>query len=142
MSERKFAIYSRKSKYTGKGKSTENQIKICKETLINKFEDIELNEIEIYEDEGFSGYNLQRPAFNKLLNDITNNKIKVLIFYKLDRISRNVKDFSRLMSIFEEHQVTFLSATENIETVTPSGKALTYMISVFAELERNTIAER
>lgn len=142
MNERKFAIYSRKSKYTGKGESTTNQIKICEETILSKFGKIKKEDIQIYEDEGFSGYNINRPAFNKLLKDIENNKIKVLIFYKLDRISRNVKDFSKLMSIFEEHQVTFLSATENIETVTPSGKALTYMISVFAELERNTIAER
>ena len=142
MNDKKYAIYSRKSKYTGKGESTTNQIELCLTTLKNKFPDIKKDEILIYEDEGFSGYSTNRPAFKKLLKDIENNKIKILLFYKLDRISRNVNDFARLMSLLEAHDVSFLSATENIETLTPSGKALTYMISVFAELERNTIAER
>ncbi len=142
MNDKKYAIYSRKSKYTGKGESTTNQIELCLTTLKNKFPDIKKDEILIYEDEGFSGYSTNRPAFKKLLKDIANNKIKILLFYKLDRISRNVNDFARLMSLLEAHDVSFLSATENIETLTPSGKALTYMISVFAELERNTIAER
>ncbi len=142
MNDKKYAIYSRKSKYTGKGESTTNQIELCLTTLKNKFSDIKKDEILIYEDEGFSGYSTNRPAFKKLLKDIENNKIKILLFYKLDRISRNVNDFARLMSLLEAHNVSFLSATENIETLTPSGKALTYMISVFAELERNTIAER
>ncbi len=138
MNDKKYAIYSRKSK----GESTTNQIELCLTTLKNKFPDIKKDEILIYEDEGFSGYSTNRPAFKKLLKDIENNKIKILLFYKLDRISRNVNDFARLMSLLEAHDVSFLSATENIETLTPSGKALTYMISVFAELERNTIAER
>ena len=142
MNDKKYAIYSRKSKYTGKGESTTNQIELCLTTLKNKFSNIKKDEILIYEDEGFSGYSTNRPAFKKLLKDIENNKIKILLFYKLDRISRNVNDFARLMSLLEAHNVSFLSATENIETLTPSGKALTYMISVFAELERNTIAER
>jgi len=142
VNDKKYAIYSRKSKYTGKGESTTNQIELCLTTLKNKFPDIKKDEILIYEDEGFSGYSTNRPAFKKLLKDIENNKIKILLFYKLDRISRNVNDFARLMSLLEAHDVSFLSATENIETLTPSGKALTYMISVFAELERNTIAER
>ncbi len=142
MNDKKYAIYSRKSKYTGKGESTTNQIELCLTTLKNKFPDIKKDEILIYEDEGFSGYSTNRPAFKKLLKDIENNKIKILLFYKLDRISRNVNDFARLMSLLEAHDVSFLSATENIETLTPCGKALTYMISVFAELERNTIAER
>lgn len=142
MNDKKYAIYSRKSKYTGKGESTTNQIELCLTTLKNKFPDIKKDEILIYEDEGFSGYSTNRPAFKKLLKDIENNKIKILLFYKLDRISRNVNDFARLMSLLEAHDVSFLSATENIETLTPSGKALTYMMSVFAELERNTIAER
>lgn len=142
MEERKYAIYSRKSKFTGTGESTKNQIELCISILKNKFINIKNDDILIYEDEGFSGYNINRPNFQRLLNDIKENKIKILIFYKLDRISRNVKDFAKLMNLFDEHDLTFISATENIETITPSGKAMTYMISVFAELERNTIAER
>ena len=111
MNDKKYAIYSRKSKYTGKGESTTNQIELCLTTLKNKFPDIKKDEILIYEDEGFSGYSTNRPAFKKLLKDIENNKIKILLFYKLDRISRNVNDFARLMSLLEAHDVSFLSAT-------------------------------
>ena len=83
MNDKKYAIYSRKSKYTGKGESTTNQIELCLTTLKNKFPDIKKDEILIYEDEGFSGYSTNRPAFKKLLKDIENNKIKILLFYKL-----------------------------------------------------------
>lgn len=142
METRKYAIYSRKSKFTGTGESTTNQIELCKKVLKERIPDIKDEDILIYEDEGYSGYNINRPKFKSLIDDIKNNKIKILIFYKLDRISRNVKDFAKLMNLFDTHNLTFISATENIETITPSGKAMTYMISVFAELERNTIAER
>lgn len=142
MDKRKYAIYSRKSKFTGSGESTTNQIELCKNTLKTRFGNINEEDIIIYEDEGFSGYNIDRPRFKELISDIKNNKIKILVFYKLDRISRNVKDFAKLMNIFDSNNITFISATENIETITPSGKAMTYMISVFAELERDTIAER
>lgn len=67
---------------------------------------------------------------------------KVLLYNKLDRISRNVSDFSSLVIELDNYDVSFLSATESIENVTPSGRAMMFMISVFAQLERDTIAER
>ena len=140
---RKIAIYSRKSKFTGKGESTSNQIELCKKKIAYQFANVNLLEdVLIYEDEGFTGYNTNRPAFQKMLQDIRENKIKVIAFYKLDRISRNVSDFSKLVTELEQYHVTFLSATESIENISPSGKAMMYMISVFAQLERDTIAER
>lgn len=140
---RKIAIYSRKSKYTGKGESTKNQIEMCKRKISFQFADIDLeHDILIYEDEGFTGYNMNRPAFQRMLKDIRNNKIKLIAFYKLDRISRNVADFSNLVSELDNYNVVFLSATENIENVTPSGRAMMYMSSVFAQLERDNTAER
>ena len=140
---RKIAIYSRKSKYTGKGESTHNQIETCKRKIEFTFEDVDLeNDVLIYEDEGFSGYNTNRPDFQRLLKDIRDNKIKAVAFYKLDRISRNVSDFSNLVIELDNYDVSFLSATENVENVTPTGRAMMFMISVFAQLERDTIAER
>lgn len=140
---RKFAIYSRKSKFTGKGESTHNQIEQCKAELIHKFPKIDLeNDIIVYEDEGYTGYNMDRPDFKRMMNDIYVNKIRTIAFYKLDRISRNVSDFSNLLNELDDYDVTFLSATENIDNVTPTGKAMMFMISVFAQLERDTIAER
>lgn len=140
---RKIAIYSRKSKFTGKGESTHNQIEACKRKIELTFNNVDLdNDIIVYEDEGFTGYNTNRPAFQKMLKDIRDKKIKAIAFYKLDRISRNVSDFSNLVIELDNFDVSFLSATESIESVTPSGRAMMFMISVFAQLERDTIAER
>ena len=93
---KRIAIYSRKSIFTGKGESIENQISLCKkhcENYMNK--DIFI--FKIYEDEGFSGKNTNRPKFKKLIQDIKNKNIDILICYRLDRISRNVSDFSQTL---------------------------------------------
>ena len=137
--EKYIAIYSRKSKYTGKGESINNQIEKCKNYLTYK--NIK-EKIKIYKDEGYTGYNTKRPEFQKLLKDINNNKIKMIIVYKLDRISRNVTDFCNLKELFEKNKVDFVSVTEQFDTSTPLGNAMLMISSVFAQLERDTIAER
>ena len=119
--KRKKAIYSRKSKFTGKGESTHNQIEVCKRKIDLTFDDVDLEkDIIIYEDEGYTGYNINRPAFQRMLKDMKEKKIDTVVFYKLDRISRNVSDFSNLVNQFDNYNVTFLYATESIENVTPS----------------------
>lgn len=140
--DRKTAIYARKSVYTGKGESINNQINTCKKKLKFAFPDIKDDDILVYKDEGFSGYTTKRPDFQRMIQDIKENRIKSIAFYKLDRISRNVSDFTSLMEELNEYDVSLMSATENIETVTPTGRAMLMMISVFAQLERDTIAER
>lgn len=140
---RKIAIYSRKSKYTGKGESINNQIEICKKTLECRFSGVDLiNDVIIYEDEGFTGANTRRPGFQRLLSDIKSNKIKCVICYRLDRISRNVSDFSMFKNTFDSYNVTFISISENFDTSTPMGNAMMMISSVFAQLERDTMAER
>lgn len=134
------AIYSRKSLFTGKGDSIENQIELCKNYLEKYYPDI--TEFKIYEDEGFSGGNTNRPKFQQLLKDIKNKEIAVLICYRLDRISRSVADFSTTYNMLEENNVAFISVKEQFDTSTPLGKAMLYISSVFAQLERETIAER
>jgi len=139
---RKYAIYSRKSKYTGKGESVENQIEICKKHLQTKYNvDIE-QDIIVYEDEGFTGANTKRPNFQKMLCDIRANKIATVICYRLDRVSRNVLDFCTLKDEFTEYNVSFISVREDFDTSTPMGTAMLLIASVFAQLERDTIAER
>ena len=135
------AIYSRKSKYTGKGESIENQIQLCRE-YAEKYLNATSNEIAVYEDEGFSGGNTKRPEFQRMLKDVKQNKISALICYRLDRISRNVADFSNILETLIQHQVNFVSIRESFDTSTPMGKAMVYISSVFAQLERETIAER
>lgn len=135
----KIAIYSRKSKFTGVGDSIENQIEMCKDYIQRNFKNYD---IVIYEDEGFSGGNLDRPEFKKLMNAIKTGTINKLICYRLDRISRNVSDFSSTLEILQEYKCDFISLKEQFDTSTPMGRAMIYIASVFAQLERETIAER
>jgi len=137
----KVAIYSRKSKYTGKGDSIGNQIQMCKDYIENLYKNKKI-EYCIYEDEGFSGKNTNRPEFQKLLNDIKREKFDILICYRLDRISRNVADFSSTLDELQAYGVDFVSIREQFDTTSPMGRAMIYIASVFAQLERETIAER
>ena len=133
-------IYSRKSKFTGKGDSIENQIEMCKEYITNTIgKDIEFT---IYEDEGFSGGNLDRPRFKKLMAAIKSKKFDILVCYRLDRISRNVADFSSTLEVLQSNNCSFISIKEQFDTSSPMGRAMIYIASVFAQLERETIAER
>ncbi|EJO5348883.1 recombinase family protein [Clostridium botulinum] len=135
----KAAIYSRKSVFTGKGESIENQINLCKD--YGK-KNLGIENYLIYEDEGFSGGNTNRPKFQELIKDAKNKKFDVLICYRLDRISRNVADFSSTLELLQGNNISFVSIKEQFDTSTPMGKAMVYIASVFAQLERETIAER
>ena len=136
------AIYSRKSKFTGKGESIENQVQMCKDYLSNHNRNNESYEFLIYEDEGFSGGNTNRPEFQRLINDVALKKFNILICYRLDRISRNVADFSSTLETLQRYNVDFVSIREQFDTSSPMGRAMIYIASVFAQLERETIAER
>lgn len=138
---RKYAVYSRKSKYTGKGESIGNQIELCKNYLITRY-NAEADDIIVYEDEGYTGANTKRPEFQKMIKDIRNKKIKTVICYRLDRISRNVLDFCNLKDELSDYNVAFISIREDFDTSTPMGSAMLLITSVFAQLERDTIAER
>jgi DNA invertase Pin-like site-specific DNA recombinase len=135
------AIYSRKSKFTGKGESIENQIKICRDYVRNLITDEELAFL-VYEDEGFSGGSTDRPQFKKLIADIKCKAFDYLVCYKLDRISRNVSDFANIVELLESNNIKFISVSEKFDTISPMGRAMMYITSVFAQLERDTIAER
>lgn len=134
------AIYSRKSVMTEKGDSIGNQIDLCKKYCENYID--KDKKYIIYEDEGFSGKNINRPKFKELINDIKHKKIDILICYRLDRISRNVSDFSSTLELLQKYEVTFISLKEQFDTSTPMGRAMIYIASVFAQLERETIGER
>lgn len=140
--DRKYAIYSRKSKFTGKGESIENQIELCKNHIRLHHPEITDNDIIVYEDEGFSGGNTNRPQFKKMMKDVKSKKIKSVVCYRLDRISRNVGDFAKLKDEFDYYDVEFVSIRDDFDTSTPSGRAMMMMVSVFAQLERETTAER
>ncbi|QXE18605.1 recombinase family protein [Clostridium sp. 001] len=134
------AIYSRKSKFTDKGESIGNQVDMCQEYLNRMYDNIK--EIKIYEDEGFSGSNVKRPQFQKLMADIKKKKFTHLICYRLDRISRNVADFAGTLEILNKCNVSFISIKEQFDTSSAMGRAMMNIAAVFAQLERETIAER
>lgn len=135
----KAAIYVRKSKFTEEGESIENQINMCM-NYANTV--LAINDYEIYQDEGFSGGNTDRPQFKKLIKDIKANKFTYLICYRLDRISRNVADFSSTLEILNKHNVAFISIKEQFDTSSAMGRAMMNISATFAQLERETIAER
>ncbi|MDF2545766.1 MAG: hypothetical protein K0R93_664 [Anaerosolibacter sp.] len=130
-------IYVRKSKATDKGESIENQTK----------RGISLCEMRgwdyiVYEDYDFSGKTLDRPDFERMMRDAKNRKIDYIICYKLDRISRSVNDFSSLVEELDGLGVGFICIKDNFDTTSPMGRAMMYITAVFAQLERETIAER
>lgn len=137
----RFAIYCRKSKFTGRGESIENQLEYCQKYIDFYFNHME-NEILTYFDEGYSGKNLERPSFKTMLNDCYLNKIDYVVVYRLDRISRNVSDFANLYQKLMDLNIGFISASEKYDTSTSGGRAMLFMACVFSQLERETISER
>lgn len=137
----KIAIYSRKSKFTGKGESIENQIEMCEKYITTHFIEGE-HSISVFEDEGFSGKNLNRPQFQAMMAEEYKNPFDLIIVYRLDRISRNVGDFSSLIDKLNSYNTSFVSIKEQFDTSTPMGRAMMNIAAVFAQLERETIAER
>lgn len=130
------AIYTRQSLDKKDSISIEIQIEKCK----TKFEESE--EYNVYKDKGYSGKNTNRPAFENMVSDIESGLITMVVVYKVDRISRSVLDFANIVKIFEKHNVTFISSSEDFDTSKPMGIAMLQLIMVFAELERKQIQLR
>ena len=141
-SKKQFVIYSRKSKFTGKGESIENQIEMCRQYIATHYSQEEADTALVYEDEGFSGGTLERPQFKKMMSDSQNIKFAAIVVYRLDRISRNIGDFAKLIEDLGDRDIDFISIREQFDTSSPMGRAMMYIASVFSQLERETIAER
>jgi site-specific DNA recombinase len=97
---------------------------------------------ERYDEGGFTGGNLDRPALKRLLADVEQGKIDVVVIYKVDRLSRSLLDFARLMALFERHRVSFVSVTQQFNTATSMGRLMLNVLLSFAQFERELIAER
>ncbi len=140
--KRHYVIYSRKSKFTGKGESIENQIEMCRQYIATHYSEEEAKSALVYEDEGFSGGNLERPKFKKMMCDSQKIEFSAIVVYRLDRISRNIGDFAKLIENLGNRHIDFISIREQFDTSSPMGRAMMYIASVFSQLERETIAER
>ena len=136
---KRIAIYSRKSKETDTGESIKNQIKICKDYFEKNYDNCTF---EIFEDEGFSGGNTNRPAFKRMMQLAEHRQFDIVAAYKIDRISRNTLDFLTMFEKLKIYDIELVSVTEGFDVNTPSGRMMMSMISSMAEMERANIAQR
>src|SRR5579884_1282669 len=97
---------------------------------------------ERYDDGGFTGGNMERPALQRLMADIEAGKIDAVVVYKVDRLSRSLLDFARMMETFEQHCVSFVSITQQFNSATSMGRLVLNVLLSFAQFEREIIAER
>jgi site-specific DNA recombinase len=95
-----------------------------------------------YDDGGFTGGNMDRPALKRLLADIEAGKIDCVVVYKVDRLSRSLLDFARMMQVFEQQRVSFVSVTQQFNTATSMGRLVLNVLLSFAQFEREIISER
>jgi site-specific DNA recombinase len=95
-----------------------------------------------YDDGGFSGGTLERPALRRLLRDVEAGTIDVVVVYKIDRLSRSLTDFAKLVELFEGHNVTFVSVTQQFSTTTSMGRLTLNILLSFAQFERENTGER
>lgn len=95
-----------------------------------------------YDDGGFSGGTLERPALKRLLEDIQAGRVDVIVVYKIDRLSRSLLDFAKLVKIFDDYGVTFVSVTQHFNTTTSMGRLTLNILLSFAQFEREVTGER
>lgn len=128
------AIYARQSVEKKDSLSIRGQVELCRGESGS--------EVTVYQDKGYSGKNTRRPDFERMIRDVETGKISKIIVYRLDRFSRSIADFGRLWETLQAHGVDFISVSEKFDTSVPMGRAMLHIIMVFAQLERETIAER
>ena len=94
---------------------------------------------ETYDDGGFTGGNMERPALKRLLADIDAGKVDCVVVYKVDRLSRSLLDFARIMEVFEQRKVSFVSVTQQFNTATSMGRLVLNVLLSFAQFERSPL---
>jgi DNA invertase Pin-like site-specific DNA recombinase len=97
---------------------------------------------EHYDDGGFSGGSMDRPALQKLLDDVRARKINIIVVYKVDRLTRSLADFAKLVELFDAHEVSFVSVTQSFNTTSSMGRLTLNVLLSFAQFEREVTGER
>jgi site-specific DNA recombinase len=142
---RRCAIYTRKSTAQGleqEFNSLDAQREACERYIANQVHLGWKPLPQRYDDGGFTGANLERPGFRRLMKDIAAGKIDIVVVYKVDRLSRSLLDFARVMDRFNQAGVAFVSVTQNFSTADAMGRLTLNMLMSFAEFEREMISER
>ena len=139
------AVYTRKSTEEGlemEFNSLDAQREACEAYIASQKPEGWLLIPEPYDDGGFSGGTLDRPALKRLLADIEDGRIDVVVVYKIDRLSRSLMDFAKLVEVFDRGGVTFVSVTQSFNTTTSMGRLTLNILLSFAQFEREVIGER
>src|SRR5918996_2149351 len=139
------AIYCRKSSDEGLGQtfnSLHAQREACLAYIESQRHEGWIAVDDHFDDGGFSGGNLDRPALQRLLRDIEAGKIDTVVCYKIDRLSRSLSDFVRMVELFDQHQVSFISITQQFNTTTSMGRLTLNILLSFGQFERELASER
>jgi DNA invertase Pin-like site-specific DNA recombinase len=145
MSRVRCAIYTRKSSDEGleqEFNSLDAQYESCKAYIFSQKHEGWTVARERYDDGGFSGGSMERPGLKNLLADITAGKIDVVVIYKIDRLTRSLADFARIIEVMEKHGASFVSVTQSFNTKTSMGRLMLHVLLSFAQFEREVGAER
>nr|CRH06178.1 Site-specific recombinases [Candidatus Magnetococcus massalia] len=139
------AIYTRKSTDEGLDQdfnSLDAQRESCANFIASQKQEGWVLVPDHYDDPAYSGGNMERPALQRLLQDIEAGKVDCIVTYKIDRLSRSLMDFAKLVEIFDRHEVTFTSVTQSFNTANSMGRLTLNMLLSFAQYEREVTAER
>lgn len=139
------AVYTRKSSEEGleqEFNSLHAQREACESYIASQRSEGWVLVRDQYDDGGISGGTLERPALKRLLADIEEGLVDVVVVYKIDRLSRSLMDFSKLVEVFDRNSVTFVSVTQSFNTTTSMGRLTLNILLSFAQFEREVTAER
>jgi DNA invertase Pin-like site-specific DNA recombinase len=139
------AIYTRKSSEEGLElafNSLDAQRDACAAYIDSQRHEGWLALDDRYDDGGYSGGTLERPGLQRLIRDIEAGRVDTVVCYKIDRLSRSLTDFAKLVDVFERHNVTFCSVTQQFNTTTSMGRLTLNILLSFAQFEREVIGER
>ena len=139
------AVYTRKSSEEGldmEFNSLDAQREACEAYVASQKAEGWLLVPDHYDDGGFSGGTLERPALQRLIADIESKRVDVVVVYKIDRLSRSLMDFAKLVEVFDRNSVTFVSVTQSFNTTTSMGRLTLNVLLSFAQFEREVIGER
>lgn len=139
------AIYTRKSTEEGLEQdfnSLDAQQEACSAYILSQRAEGWQEAPKVYNDGGFSGGNLNRPALQELIEEIKSGRVDIVVVYKIDRLTRSLMDFAKLVDIFDAHNVTFVSVTQSFNTTTSMGRLTLNVLLSFAQFEREVTGER
>ena len=139
------AIYTRKSCEEGLEQdfnSLDAQREACEAYIKSQIHEGWVLIEKEYNDGGYSGGTMERPAFKNLMQDVKDDKIDIVVVYKVDRLTRSLMDFSKIIEVFDKHEASFVSITQQFNTTTSMGRLTLNILLSFAQFEREVTGER